>query len=146
MKIITNNKKAFHNFFVSNTFEAGIVLKGNEIKSVLAGKINLSDAYVVVKNDEAILKNCHITPWQITSNMVETKPDRKLLLHKAEIRKLERLMQEKGYAIVPTKVYYNKGLVKIEIALAKGKKLYDKRDVLKEKQTKRDIERELKNL
>ncbi len=146
MKIINNNKKAFYNFFVSDTFEAGIVLKGNEIKSVLAGKINLSDAYVVVKNGEAILKNCHISPWQITSNLVETKPDRKLLLHKAEIRKLERLVQEKGYAIVPTKVYYNKGLVKVEIALAKGKKLYDKRDVLKNKQTKRDIERELKNL
>lgn len=146
MKIITNNKKAFHNFFVSDKLEAGIVLKGNEVKSVLAGKINLSDSYVIIKNGEAILKNCHITPWQIDSNMVETKPDRKLLLHKSEILKLQRKVLEKGFSIIPTKVYYNDGLVKVEIALAQGKKLYDKRDVLKEKAVKRDIERELKNL
>ncbi len=145
MKIITNNKKAYFNFFVSDVFEAGIVLKGNEIKSVLAGKISLSDSYVVIKNGEAILKNCYIQPWQISSNWVDTRPDRKLLLHKEEILKLERKKQEKGYAIVPTKVYYKNGLVKVEIALAKGKKLYDKRDVLKDKAVKRDIERELKN-
>lgn len=145
MKIIANNKKAYFNFFVSDVFEAGIVLKGNEIKSVLAGKINLSDSYVVIKNGEAILKNCYIPPWQVTSNLVDTRPDRKLLLHKEEIRKLERKKQEKGYAIVPTKVYYKSGLVKVEIALAKGNKLYDKRDVLKDKAVKRDIERELKN-
>ncbi len=145
MKNITTNKKAFHNFFVSDMVEAGIVLKGNEIKSVLAGKINLSDSYIVIKNGEAILKNCYIAPYQITSNSVETKPDRKLLLHKSQILKLERNKKEKGYSIVPTKVYYDKGLVKVEIALAKGKKLYDKRNVLKEKAVKRDIERELKN-
>ena len=145
MKILFNNKKAYYNFFVSDTIEAGVVLKGNEVKSVLAGKINLADSYVVIKNGEAILKNCYIPPWQNSSNSVETRPDRKLLLHKDEIRKLERKVQEKGYGLVPTKAYYNKGLVKIEIALAKGKKLYDKRDVLKEKAVKRDIERELKN-
>ena len=145
MKIIYKNKKAYYNFFVSDTIEAGIVLKGNEVKSVLAGKINLADSYVVIKNGEAILKNCYIPPWQNPSNWVETRPDRKLLLHKEEILKLERKVQEKGYGLVPTKAYYNKGLVKIEIALAKGKKLYDKRDVLKEKAVKRDIERELKN-
>ena len=145
MKILYNNKKAYYNFFVSDTIEAGIVLKGNEVKSVLAGKINLADSYVVIKNGEAILKNCYIPPWQNPSNWVETRPDRKLLLHKEEILKLERKVQEKGYGLVPTKAYYNKGLVKIEIALAKGKKLYDKRDVLKDKAVKRDIERELKN-
>ena len=145
MKILFNNKKAYYNFFVSDTIEAGVVLKGNEVKSVLAGKINLADSYVVIKNGEAILKNCYIPPWQNPSNSVETRPDRKLLLHKDEIRKLERKVQEKGYGLVPTKAYYNNGLVKIEIALAKGKKLYDKRDVLKEKAVKRDIERELKN-
>ena len=145
MKILFNNKKAYYNFFVSDTIEAGVVLKGNEVKSVLAGKINLADSYAVIKNGEAILKNCYIPPGQNPSNSVETRRDRKLLLHKDEIRKLERKVQEKGYGLVPTKAYYNKGLVKIEIALAKGKKLYDKRDVLKEKAVKRDIERELKN-
>lgn len=145
MKNLYNNKKAYYNFFVSDTIEAGVVLKGNEVKSAVAGKINLADSYVVIKNGEAILKNCYIQPWQQSSSMVETRPDRKLLLHKEEIRKLERKVKEKGYGLVPTKAYYNKGLVKIEIALAKGKKLYDKRDVLKEKAVKRDIERELKN-
>ena len=145
MKNLYNNKKAYYNFFVSDTIEAGVVLKGNEVKSAVAGKINLADSYVVIKNGEAILKNCYIQPWQQNSSMVETRPDRKLLLHKEEIRKLERKVKEKGYGLVPTKAYYNKGLVKIEIALAKGKKLYDKSDVLKEKAVKRDIERELKN-
>ena len=146
MKIITNNKKAYHNFFVSDLFEAGIELKGGEIKSVVDGKISLSDSYVEIKNGEAILKNCYIAPTDIISNSDSlTKRSRRLLLHKAEILKLERKVMEKGFSIVPTKVYFNGGKVKVEIGLAKGKKLYDKRQVLKDKAIQRDIDRIVKN-
>lgn len=144
MKIITNNKKAYHNFFVSDTLEAGIELKGNEIKSVCQGKINLSDGYVVIKDGQALLKNCHISAYQ-DSTEGECKRTRRLLLHKNQILKLERQVKEKGFSIVPTKVYFSNGYVKVEIALAKGKKLYDKRQVLKEKAVKRDLDRVMKN-
>lgn len=146
MRIITNNKKAFHNFFVSDLLEAGIELKGGEIKSVSSGKISLSDSYVVIKNGEAYLKNCYIAPSDNSNpSDSETKRTRKLLLHKDEILKLERKTLEKGYSIVPTKVYMNKGKAKVEIGLAKGKKLYDKRAVLKDKAVQRDLDRVLKN-
>ncbi len=146
MRIITNNKKAFHNFFVSDLLEAGIELKGGEIKSVANGKVSLSDSYVVIKNGEALLKNCYIAPTENSSPLdSETKRTRKLLLHKDEILKLERQTLEKGYSIVPTKVYMSKGKAKVEIGLAKGKKLYDKRQVLKDKAIRRDLDRVLKN-
>ena len=146
MKILTNNKKAYHNFFVSDLLEAGVELKGSEIKSVSQGKINLSDSYIVIKDGEAIMKNCYIAPYQNDSALdSETKRSRKLLLHKEEIFKLERKVMEKGFSIIPTKVYFSGGKVKVEIALAKGKKLYDKRQVLKDKATKRDLDRALKN-
>lgn len=144
MKIINNNKKAYHNFFISDLLEAGIELKGNEIKSVSQGKINLSDGYVVIKDGQALLKNCYIAPYQNSPDS-ESKRTRRLLLHKQQILKLARAVLEKGYSIVPTKVYFSKGHVKLEIALAKGKKLYDKRRVLKEKAVKRDLDRVLKN-
>lgn len=146
MKIITTNKKAYHNFFVSDSLEAGIELKGGEIKSVSSGKISLSDSFVTIKNGEAYLKNCYIAP-QSDSLALEsvTKRTRKLLLHKSEILKLERKLMEKGYSIVPTKVYMSSGKAKVEIALAKGKKLYDKRAVLKEKAISRDISRAIKD-
>lgn len=146
MKIITNNKKAFHNFFVSDLMEAGIELKGGEIKSVADGKISLSDSYVEIKKGEAILKNCYIAPTDDSSKLDSlTKRSRRLLLHKAEILKLERKVMEKGFSIVPTKVYLSGGKVKVEIGLAKGKKLYDKRQVLKDKAVQRDINRAIKN-
>lgn len=146
MKILTNNKKAFHEFFVSNLLEAGIALEGDEVKSVRHGSISLIDAYVVIKNDEALLKNCYIAPYEKSSNShYESRRTRKLLLHKDEILKLGRQTAEKGFSIVPTKVYLNKGLIKVEIGLAKGKKLYDKREVLKEKAIKRDLDRVLKS-
>lgn len=146
MRIITNNKKAFHNFFISDLLEAGIELKGSEIKSVSSGKISLSDSFVVIKNGEAILKNCYIAPYDNSSQFdSETKRSRKLLLHKEQIFKLERKIMEKGYSIVPTKVYFQKNKVKVEIGLAKGKKLYDKRQVLKDKAVQRDIDRVLKS-
>lgn len=146
MRIITNNKKAFHNFFISDLLEAGIELKGSEIKSVSSGKISLSDSFVVIKNGEAILKNCYIAPYENSSQLdSETKRSRKLLLHKEQILKLERKIMEKGFSIVPTKVYFQKNKVKVEIGLAKGKKLYDKRQVLKDKAVQRDIDRVLKS-
>lgn len=146
MKIITTNKKAYHNFFVSDSLEAGIALKGGEIKSVCSGKISLSDSFVTIKNGEAFLKNCYIAPQADSLALEsETKRTRKLLLHKSEILKLERKLMEKGYSIVPTKVYISGGKAKVEIALAKGKKLYDKRAVLKEKAISRDISRAIKD-
>lgn len=146
MKIITNNRKAYHDFFVSDLLEAGIELKGSEIKSVSSGKISLSDSFVTIKNGEAILRNCYIAPYQNSSNLdSDTKRSRKLLLHKEQILKLERKIMEKGFSIVPTKVYFVKNKVKVEIGLAKGKKLYDKRQVLKERAIQRDLDHVLKN-
>lgn len=146
MKIITNNKKAYHNFFVSDLLEAGIELKGGEIKSVACGKVSLSDSYVEIKNGEAIMRNCYIAAVDGASQSEsQTKRARKLLLHKAEIVKLERKVKEKGFSIVPTKVYLNGGKAKVEIGLAKGKKLYDKREVLKDRAVRRDIDRAIKN-
>ena len=146
MKIITNNKKAYHNFFVSDLLEAGIELKGGEIKSVAGGKVSLSDSYVEIKNGEAIMKNCYIAAVDGASQSdSQTKRARKLLLHKAEIIKLERKVKEKGFSIVTTNVYLNGGKAKVEIGLAKGKKLYDKREVLKDRAVRRDIDRAIKN-
>lgn len=145
MKIITNNKKAYHDFFVSDLVEAGIALEGSEVKSVRDGGININDAFVVIKNGEAWLKNCYIKTYEKTSAFQpDTRRNRKLLLHKVQILKLERQTLEKGFSIIPTKVYLNDGLVKIEIGLAKGKKLYDKRESLKDKAVKREIERAIK--
>ncbi len=145
MKIITNNKKAYHDFFVSDLVEAGIALEGSEVKSVRDGGININDAFVVIKNGEAWLKNCYIKTYEKTSAFQpDTRRNRKLLLHKVQIVKLERQTLEKGFSIIPTKVYLNDGLVKIEIGLAKGKKLYDKRESLKDKAVKREIERAIK--
>ena len=143
MRVISNNKKAFYNYFVSDLVEAGIVLEGCEVKSVRAGGASLTDSFVVVKNGEMFLKNAYIKTYEKTSSY---KPDerrtRKLLLNKSEIQKFERMVKEKGFSIVATKIYFNNSnKVKVEIGLAKGKKLYDKRQTLKEKSVKRDIER-----
>lgn len=142
MKIISNNKKVFFDYFVSDLVEAGIVLEGSEVKSVRAGGVSLAESFVVVKGGEMFLKNAYIKPYEKSSSF---KPDerrtRKLLLHKDEISKFARAAKEKGFAIVATKVYLKGGKVKVEVGLAKGKKLYDKRATLKEKAVKRDIER-----
>lgn len=143
MEIIAYNKKAFHNFFISNCVEAGISLEGCEVKSVRLGGVSILDSYVTIKNGEMFLKNAYIKPYE-KANVFKAKErrTRKLLLHRNEILKFEREVKEKGYTIVPTKLYINDdGLVKVEIGLAKGKKLYDKRQTLKDKQVKRDIER-----
>ena len=147
MKIVSNNKKAYHDYFILDTYEAGIELKGTEIKSVRQNQVNLKDSFVRVKNNEVFVENMHISPYD-HGNIFNHDPKRtrKLLLHKKEILKITNKLKEGGLTVVPTKLYFNKSSkVKLEIAIAKGKKLYDKRNDLKDKDAKRDIERSLKN-
>lgn len=146
MKIVSQNKKAYHDFFILDTYEAGIELKGTEIKSVRKGSVNLKDSFIHIKNDEAFIENMHIAPYE-QGNRFNHEPlrTRKLLLHKKQIKKLQKEVKENGLTIVPTKLYFNTSKLKVEVALARGKKLYDKRQDLKEKDSKRDIERALKN-
>ncbi len=146
VKIVAQNKKAFHDYFILDTYEAGIELKGTEIKSVRKGSANLKDSFIRIKNDEAFIENMHIAPYE-QGNIFNHEPlrTRKLLLHKKQIKKLQKEVKENGLTIVPTKLYFNTSKLKVEIALARGKKLYDKRQDLKEKDSKRDIERALKN-
>ncbi|MGL5256853.1 MAG: SsrA-binding protein SmpB [Proteocatella sp.] len=146
IKIVAQNKKARFNFEILETYEAGIELKGTEVKSIRMSKINLTDGYVSIDNSEAYLKQVHVSPYE-QGNIFNVDPlrVRKLLLHKYEIKKLIGETTQKGYTIVPLKVYLKRGKVKVEIGLAKGKKLYDKRDALAKKDTERRIQRELKN-
>ncbi len=139
---ITENRKARHQFFIEETYEAGISLVGTEVKSLRDGRANLTDAYAVIKNGEAWLMQAHISPYREgTYNNHEPKRARKLLLHKFEIRRLHSKVNEKGYTLVPLRMYFFRGKVKVEIAVAKGKKLYDKRDSIAEKDARRQIER-----
>lgn len=146
MKIVSQNKKAYHDYFILDTYEAGIELRGTEIKSVRKGSTNLKDAFIRIKNNEAFIENMHIAPYE-QGNRFNHEPlrTRKLLLHKKQIRKLQKEVKENGLTIVPTKLYFNTSKLKVEIALARGKKLYDKRQDLKAKDAKRDVERALKN-
>lgn len=145
MKILTENREAKHNYFLEQAFEAGIVLVGSEVKSIRAGKANLKDSYVLIRNGEVFLLNCFISNFDKTGMF---KPDerrtRKLLLNKAEILKLERKTKEQGYTIVPTKMYLVGDKVKVEIALAKGKKLYNKKEDKMKADLKRYAERQIK--
>ncbi|MGA1846517.1 SsrA-binding protein SmpB [Deferribacter abyssi] len=146
MKVLTTNKKAFHDYEIIEKYEAGIVLKGTEVKSAKNGRINLRDSFIRIKDGEAFLLNCHISPYEQGNIMNhDPKRTRKLLLHKREIERLAGKVQEKGLTLVPLKVYLKNNLVKIEIALAKGKKLYDKRETIKKKDLEREISRTLKN-
>ena len=145
--IISNNKKAYFEYFIEETFEAGIVLVGAEVKSIRAGGISLADSFVIIKNGEVFLKNAYIKPFEKASSYAPNeRKDRKLLLNRREIQKLFKAKQEKNYTIVPLKVYFKNNRVKIVIGLAKGKKLYDKKDSLKEKSQKRDLEQATKHL
>ena len=141
IKIITKNKKAYHDYFVIETFEAGISLLGTEVKSVKQGKINLKDSYAKVKDGEIYLFNAHISHYK-HGNIFNHEPTRtrKLLLHRKEIDRIIGKINEKGLTLVPLKVYLKKGLVKVELGLCKGKKTHDKREEIK----RRDIERELR--
>jgi SsrA-binding protein len=145
-KLICSNKKAYHEYFIEEKFEAGMVLQGTEVKSLRMGKANLNDSFAMVKNGEAYLHNLHISPYDF-GNRQNHDPDRmrKLLLHKKEIVKLFSSVREQGYSIVPLRIYFKDGLVKVEVGLAKGKKLYDKREDLKKKDHKRDMALALKS-
>jgi len=145
-KVVCTNKKAFHDYTIESTIEAGVVLTGPEVKSLRAGRANLKDGYAAIEKNEVWLHNVHISPYSHATNFpVDPLRTRKLLLHQREIRKLTGKVKEKGFALIPTKIYFiNTGKVKIEIALARGKKLYDKRADLKKKVIDREIEREYK--
>ena len=142
--IKVKNKRASFEYFLTDEFTAGIILTGTEIKSVREGKANLTDAYCAFVGEELFVRNMHISEYKFgTYSNHEPKRDRKLLLNKRELRKILSKTREKGLTIVPTLLYINeKGLAKLNIAIAKGKKLYDKRDTLKDKDTKREIERQ----
>lgn len=146
MKIISRNKKASHNYHLLETYEAGIVLQGTEIKSVRANKVNIADAHCIIRSEQIYVVNMHIAKYKEGNqfNHDETRM-RKLLLHKKQIIKLHNKIMQDSLTIIPIKVYIEKGLCKVEIAVAKGKKQYDKRQALKEKDAKRTIERNLKN-
>ncbi len=147
MKIVTENREAKHNYFLEGFTEAGIVLEGSEVKSARAGRANLKDSYVVIREGEAFLLNCFFSPFEKTGMFVpDSRRTRKLLLNKAEIAKFEKKIKEKGLTIIPTKMYFNKDKVKVEIALAKGKKLYDKKDDKMKSDLKRYAERQIKNM
>lgn len=142
IKVIASNKKAFHNYFISNLTEAGIALVGSEVKSIRLNGISLNESYVLIKNGEIFLKNAYIKSYENTSVFKpDERRDRKLLLHKKEIEKFEDAVKQKGFSIMATKVYLSKGKVKVEVGLAKGKKLYDKRETMKERTVNREIER-----
>lgn len=146
-KVIAYNRKASHDYFIEDRFETGIVLVGTEIKSIRKGQVQLKDAYISFVNDEAFIKEMHISPYEFGNqfNHDETRM-RKLLLHREEIRKLQTKVKLKGYTVVPISMYLSKGMAKMEIALAKGKDLHDKRNSEKEKVAKRDIEKAMKNI
>ncbi len=145
VKIVASNRKAAHEYFLLDTFEAGIALWGSEIKSIRAGQMSLNEAYVNVENGEAWLMDAHIAPYvQANRYGHEPRRRRKLLLHHAEIRDLEQQVRQKGVTIVPLKVYLKDGKAKVEIAIAKGKKLYDKREAIARRDAEREMERQSK--
>lgn len=145
-KLVAENRKARHEYELYDRFEAGLCLKGTEIKSIRKGKVQLKDSYISFYGNEAHIKGMHIAPYEHGNifNHEETR-DRKLLLHKKEILKLEQSARIKGYTVVPTRLYLSKGLAKLEIALAKGKNLHDKREAQKKKDAQKEIQKALKN-
>ena len=144
IKIITQNKKAYHDYFIEETYECGISLAGTEVKSIRLGQINLKDSFASVRSGEVTVIGMHISPYE-KGNIFNKDPlrERKLLMHKAEIRRLIGKVKEDGYSLIPTKVYLKGSKVKVELALAKGKKLYDKRAAIADKEAKRRIDRKI---
>lgn len=146
IKLIANNKKAYHDYFIEDTYEAGISLVGTEVKSLRMGKCSVKESFIKIEKGEMIIYGMHISPYE-KGNIFNKDPlrPRKLLLHKYEINKMAGKMAEKGYTLIPLKVYFKGSLVKVEIGLAKGKKLYDKRQDMAKKDAKREMEREFKS-
>jgi SsrA-binding protein len=146
MKIVAQNRKAFHDYFIEETLEAGMVLTGTEVKSLRDAKANLMDSYVLIKDNEVFLFNCHISPYT-HGNIMNHDPvrTRKLLLHKKELLKLQAKAAQKGYSVIPLKIYFKDGRAKTEIGLAKGKKQYEKRESIKKKEADREIQRAMRS-
>ncbi len=143
-KIVARNRKASHDYFLEDFAEAGIVLLGTEIKSIRAGQVSIKEAYVRLDGQEAFLVNAHIAPYNPASHFNhDPRRPRKLLLHKREIRRMHEKVSQRGYTIVPTKMYLSKGRAKVEIATARGKRQYDKRKEIAKRETDREIEREM---
>ncbi len=144
-KQIAENRKARHDYFIMEAVEAGLVLTGTEVKSMRAGRVNLKDSYIFIQNDEAYIEGMHVSPFEQGNRFnVDPLRKRKLLLHKKEITKLREKTQEQGLALIPTKLYFKDGRVKLEVAVAKGKKLYDKRAIEAKKTAEREIHRALR--
>ena len=143
LKVVCQNRKAWHEYIIEDRYEAGIVLLGPEVKSIRDGRVNLKDGYVDIRNEEAWLHNVHISPYPFASNRDRIDPvrTRKLLLNKREIAKLAGKVLERGFTLIPLRIYFKGGRAKVEIALAKGKKLYDKRESLKRKTMDREMEK-----
>ena len=145
LKLVANNKKAYHDYFIEEKYEAGLVLHGTEVKSLRMGKCSIKEAFIRIENGEVFIYGMHISPYE-QGNIFNKDPlrVRKLLLHKSQIQKLIGNSAEKGYTIVPLQVYFSNGRAKIEIGLAKGKKLYDKRDTIAKKDQRREAEKDFK--
>ena len=147
MKIVATNKKAFHDYFVIDSFEAGINLVGCEVKSVRAGEVNLKDSYAVIRGGQLVLVSAYIKNYEKGSfSNVDSRRDRRLLMHRQEIMRLLGKVKEKGFSLVPLKMYLNGSLVKVEIGLVKGKQLYDKKKAIAEKDAERDKQRQLADM
>ena len=144
-KLIANNKKAYHDYFIDETYEAGIALHGTEVKSMRMGKCSIKESFIRIENGEVFVYGMHVSPYE-KGNIFNKDPMRikKLLMHKYEINKLQGKIKEKGYTLVPLQVYFKDGKVKVEVGLARGKKLYDKRDDIARKDQKREAEKEFK--
>ena len=145
VKLVANNKKAYHNFFILDTYEAGIALHGTEVKSLRMGKCSIKESFIRIEDGEVFIYGMHVSPYE-KGNIFNKDPLRvkKLLLHKSEINKLLGKIKEKGMSVVPLKVYFKGSLVKVEIGLAKGKKLYDKREDIAKKDQQREAQRDFK--
>jgi len=145
IKVVATNKQAYHNYNIVDTYEAGLVLQGSEVKSIREGQVNLKDSFVRIDNGEAYVLNMYIAPYKPASKLQhDPYRKRKLLLHKREILKLMGKVQEKGYTIIPTKLYFKNGKAKLEIALAKGKAKHEKRQAIKERDLKRELSKKYK--
>ena len=144
-RTVAQNKKAYHDYFIEDTYEAGIALEGHEVKSLRLNNVNMKDSFAIVKNGEIWLVGVHISPYKMaTMFKIDPVRNRRLLLHKSEINKLKQKVEQKGYTLVPTKMYFREALVKVEIGVARGKELHDKRDAIAEKENKRKIDRIMK--
>ena len=146
MKIVATNKSASFEYFIEDKYEAGIVLEGNEIKSIRAGSVNMNDSFCLVRGSEVCVKNMHIALYDKSDafSTKDTRRDRKLLLHKSEIAKITGKINRQGYTLVPLKMYFKDSLIKMEIALCKGKHTYDKKDAIAARDVKRSVDREIK--